>query len=184
MDLEAGRGHAMTKQRAAKRRNRNRQVWFVAHCKLRQEGRANEHLLDQGFGVYLPLVWVDRRGAEIAQPLFPGYLFVRFNPSRKSASLVRCTRGVIGLVKFGDIAAVVPDELVESIKSLEQDGVHPNPRREFRKGDKVRLGPGLGVFSGLLAEVASGGGNRVIVLFEALGRFNRLNVARSDLVLL
>lgn len=55
--------------------------WFVLHTKSRQEKRLSEELLSRGIAHFLPLLpatrYYGRRKAIIAEPLFPGYVFMR-----------------------------------------------------------------------------------------------------------
>lgn len=157
---------------------RSRQSWFVAHCRSSQELSAQERLEQQGFGVYLPLVRSVRRDA--LAPLFPCYMFVRFDPLKQSAAVIRATRGVVGLVRFGSVNAVVPDAIVAALRQMEdEDGVHAGVERGFEVGELVRLKDGP--LAGLLARVAErDGGGRIVLLMDVLGRVNRLSVLRSD----
>ena len=161
---------------------RAKRQWFVAQCRSSQEEVASEALLAQRFEVYLPRVWEERRAAEVAVPLFPCYLFVRFNPARVSSAPIRSTRGVVGLVRFGDLPAVVPDDLIAALKQGEgSDGVFrmsgPPP---LRAGERVVVASGP--FAGCLATVAEAErGARVLVLLDALLRLNRVSLPREML---
>lgn len=161
--------------------------WFVAHCQSAREASASQHLEAQQFEVYLPKVWgtVRKEGLQckVPMPLFPCYLFVRFDPAKQSGSAIRCTKGVVGLVKFGDFPAVVPDAVIGALKEGEgKDGIHLNEDAVFHMGEAVRIVGGP--FAGAVATVAGenqSNGSSVYVLMELLSRVNRLNVSKKFL---
>ena len=60
--------------------------WYVVHTQANGEERARANLERQGFEVYLPRYLKHRRHARrtgpVRRPLFPCYLFVRFDRAR------------------------------------------------------------------------------------------------------
>ncbi len=153
---------------------RSRRQWFAVHCRTAQERSACERLELQGFSPFLPLLSCGDR----IEPLFPGYLFVRFNPARKSGRPIRSTRGVIRLVSFGQgqEPSAVPDELLEELrKRSASSGAIELERPVYRAGQSVRISSGP--FAGLLAKVMhQDPSGRLSLLFEAMGRVNRFSV--------
>ena len=90
-------------------------AWFAVLCKPRAEGLARKHLERQQFPCLLPLVMRQRRTGrgldQRIEPLFPRYLFIETDADGRQLAPVRSTRGVSGLVRFGERAARVPEEL-------------------------------------------------------------------------
>jgi transcriptional antiterminator RfaH len=160
------------------------QRWFAVLTKPYQEDTADLQLRRQEFGVYLPKIKIGRRVGshgwrEVIEPLFPRYLFARFDPTLKSAAPIRSTRGVCGLVHFGrSDPAVVPDPVIEALRARENSsGLHVDRSARLAKGDKVELLQGP--FRGMLASFEEPDGNqRVVLMFTAIG-LNRLTVARA-----
>ncbi len=158
--------------------------WYAVFCKPRQEMVAEANLANQGFGVYLPRLKTPRRCAgrwiDTVAPLFPRYLFVAADLEAQSLAPVRSTKGVSGLVRFGDRPAVVPEDLIEVLRLREDaaTGLHDYRRPLFAAGDPVKLlqGPLAGLEGVFDAET---GDLRVVVLMEMLGRMNRLVVSRD-----
>jgi len=151
--------------------------WLVVMTKPKMEIEAKEHLLRQGFDVYLPL-WIDLRRRpggwqKVQSAMFPRYLFVRPGNGEQSLSPIRSTRGVSQLVRFGTVLAWANDELIEEIRVLEaacnDSGDELMP---FKKGDQVMVMDGP--FKGVSAEVLSSDRQRVILLLQVLGKTQHL----------
>ncbi|WP_244563518.1 transcription termination/antitermination NusG family protein [Pantoea rodasii] len=72
--------------------------WYVAQTKWAQEKYAQQHLTEQGVTCLLPVFSrVRLRNGRVRgvtpQPLFPGYLFVRFDPEVVHTTSIKGTRG-------------------------------------------------------------------------------------------
>ena len=89
------------------------------------------------------------KNSKTQKPLFPGYLFCRFNIG-ENLPHVRWTRGVKKLLPENVNPISVDNEVVEAIRSLEQkDGVIRN--QQLEENDRIRIARGpmkdvLGVF--------------------------------------
>ena len=156
--------------------------WYVVQCKPRQETRAEENLLRQGYACYRPMHVVERlvRGRRVArsESLFPGYLFIQLGESPSWAS-VRSTRGVATLVSFSASPAQVSDELIKLLRQREQAEVSQDIRL-FEVGARLRIKEGP--FAELEAVYAGMDGNeRAIVLLNILQREQRLRVPLKSL---
>jgi transcriptional antiterminator RfaH len=122
--------------------------WFVAHTHPLKEIIAQQHLLEQGFEVYLPRFKKIRRHArkveEVLVPLFPRYIFISMNMKVARWRSVNGTRGVSYLLTNYDRPAVVPNYVIENLKSHEiAYGIVPvNSLITFAKGEKVRVTDG------------------------------------------
>ena len=91
--------------------------WYLLYTKPRKEKLALQHLQNQAYEVYLPLIQVERirhgvRGL-VEEVLFPRYLFVQLDEEgSQSWAQIRSTVGVSQLVKFGTRFAQVSQDLV------------------------------------------------------------------------
>lgn len=158
--------------------------WYAVCCKPRQEAIAEVNLLRQGYHVYSPRIRIRlrRRGhwIDAIEALFPRYIFIRLDPSQRSTSSVRSTRGVVGLVRFGVQPACVPDEVMDALLQQEDagSGLHQDKRPVFSTGEEIKLvdGPLTGM-EGVFAQ--QDGDKRVIVLLELMGKANRVSVSRD-----
>lgn len=161
--------------------------WYAVCCKPRQEVVAEENLLRQNFHVYLPRIRIrrHRRGQWIdaVEVLFPRYIFIRIDHLQRDMAPVRYTRGVVDLVRFGGLPAVVPDEVMDALLHCEDaaSGLHPDSRLRLRTGEMIKLVEGP--FAGMEAIFAEQvGEKRVIVLLELLGKTNKVQVCRDWVV--
>jgi transcriptional antiterminator RfaH len=128
--------------------------WFVVQSNPREEERALHYLREKGFDTYLPRMEVvsvrKLKNVKTEKPLFPGYLFCRFNKEDEILAHVRWTRGVKKLLPESVNPIPVEDEVVKAIQSLQQkDGVIR--KQPFHKNDQIRIARGpmksiLGLF--------------------------------------
>lgn len=148
-------------------------AWYVVHTKPKQEFRALEQLENQGYSCFLPTLRVERAGRvtkTCIEPLFARYLMIRLNSTTENWSPIRSTRGVNGLLKFGDRFATLQDQYVETLKSVPLQPV----RRLFAPGDhvSVRSGPFAGIEGIYQAE---DGEARALILIEMMSHPQILN---------
>lgn len=158
--------------------------WYAVHTKPRQESVVQVHLEKEGLTTFFPKLrrkkTVRRKYQWIVGPLFPCYVFARFDIS-KSGRLVRYARGVSNIVSFGGRPAVVDDSIIETIQGrCEQDTVTIQPPK-LTKGDEVEIQEGP--FSGLrgIFERELSGAERVVILLQSITAGVRLEVSRSQL---
>ena len=159
--------------------------WLIAYTKPRQESQAQIQLQRQHFETYLPLFRKIRRSPQgvlsVHEPLFPRYLMFRPSREGQSISVVRSTRGVSSLVRFGHEPARLPHALVLALR--EQEALREQASIEelshLRAGQRVRLKhTALDGLEGLVQQVSS---KRVAVLLEILGRPTRLQLEHHQI---
>lgn len=151
--------------------------WYVAQTQFAQEKRAEQHLQNQGVDCFLPLytAQVMKGGAlkpVAAQALFPGYLFVRFDPEVIHTTTIKSTRGISSLVSFGGLPAPLPDEVVMKLRS--HDCLSPTPEGPV-DGDRVEILHGA--YEGLEAVwLEKDGMKRAMLLLTIMNREVRVPV--------
>ncbi|HEX8150916.1 MAG TPA: transcription termination/antitermination NusG family protein [Pyrinomonadaceae bacterium] len=147
--------------------------WYVVRTHLKQESRAEFNLKAWNVEVFSPLVKELRvnQFSSVAvaytAPLFPRYIFARFDAS-KLLFKVSYTRGVQGVVGFGEGPVPVEDVVIEFFRSRVGADGSVRVGDEFQDGDEVIVKDGAlhnlkavvsGVYKGaervslLLAEV-------------------------------
>jgi transcription antitermination factor NusG len=133
--------------------------WFVVMSKPGKQEEAYKKLSSNPeLLVFNPKIkqYSTKRSQYIVQPLFPMYLFVKFN-IEKHLRMIKYTRGVL---KILGAPTSIPDTLVENIKQRSDESGIIQAKysiEEIKKGDKVRIinGPLEGietVVSGLYNE--------------------------------
>ncbi len=161
-------------------------AWFCVRSQPKHEHIAAAHLAkDLQVEVFLPRIrfrqLVGRGSRMVTEPLFPGYLFARFE-WRGQLRAVRHGRGVASVVHFGHRWPTVPDEVIDSLRrELGPEEMH-NVTGNFQPGEEVQIAGGS--FHGLLAIVheSTPARQRVAVLMDFLGRQVSIEVAAEHLV--
>ena len=148
--------------------------WNPVYTKPRQEHIARENLERQSFEAYLPLMQVSRkrrgRWIDTIEPMFSRYLFIRLEPGTTSVASVRSTRGVTGLVRFGNTLVPVPEGFMSVLLQTAdaETGVHTPEPNLLQEGDTVVLTDGpLANLEGIYK--TADGDARAIILLNMLG---------------
>ena len=160
--------------------------WYCIHTKPLRERQAVEQLCTYlGFEVYFPRVrlqkTIRRVRRQVTEPLFPRYLFCRFDFASNYRA-VRYAHDVVNLVSFGDEPTVVTNQLICELRSwADEDGL-VIAEQAFSCGDRVQIA--VGPMQGLQAVIleARSDCERVAVLLSILGCDARLTIDRSQLV--
>ena len=128
--------------------------WLGIQAHIRKEKIAAKQLEGRGYEVFLPQYrkqtqWSDRR-IQVDCPLFPGYLFCRFDsrlPPIVTAS------SVVSIVGRGREPEPIPEHEISSVQSMLQSGYMVQPSPYLRVGDRIAIsrGPLRGV-EGLLVK--------------------------------
>lgn len=147
-------------------------------CKPRQDERAEENLIRQGYECVRPKFRQERvlRGLLRArlESLFPGYLFIRMSDDSSWAPL-RSTRGVSHVVSFGSKPLPVPSHLVNELQR--RSGV--NTTTNYKVGDDVRITTGnFAALDAIFMEMD--GESRVILLVKLLNQEYKISVPIID----
>lgn len=125
----------------------------------------------QGFECFLPTFrsarkWSDRV-KEVEQPLFPGYLFCRFDFEQRRPVIT--TSGVIQVVGTGRKATPVADAEIASLQLAVASGLPRQPWPYLEVGQRVRINYGnLRSLEGLLVNLK--GDHRVVLSVTLLQR--------------
>lgn len=147
--------------------------WYVLHTNPKQEERACENLRAWGVETLNPKLKIRRynqfNGAVsyLTQPLFPRYIFARFNALRL-LSKVWFTRGVHKVVCFSGSPVAVDENVIQIINARIDENGFVKTGDDLKRGDKVLVKAGplrnfMGVFDG---EVK--GSDRISVLLTTI----------------
>jgi transcription antitermination factor NusG len=145
--------------------------WFALQVRVRYELGVAEYLDGKGYEWFLPLYkcrkrWSDRIKV-VEAPLFPGYLFCRFNPQNRLPVLK--TPGVIQVVGNNRTPIEVDEREINAIQALVASGVPNQPWPFLELGDRARIESGpLRGLEGILIEFK--GNHRLILSVSLLQR--------------
>lgn len=158
-------------------------AWYVAATKTYKESLAEDNLRNQNFEVYLPRIKTETAINDETktryEPLFPGYIFVRFDPNERSAGTINSTRGILRLISFGTKLAELKTHYVEHL--IERvDKIEPKYEgtKFLKRGEKVDITDGP--FEGLEAVFKQKSGkNRSMLLIKLLSSQQEISVPNS-----
>ena len=163
----------------------SKKEWLCVMCKTQQEFTAEENLKRQGFTVYLPTApnksRKQGRGTTDIKAMFPGYLFIEADLQRQDLSVIRSTLGCIAFLRHGVRPALVPGQVMESIKEAE-DVLHGRfeTNQGFTPGNKYELMERG--FNGHTATfIALDGKDRARVLVTLLNSEHEVKISMSSL---
>ena len=145
--------------------------WFALQTRSRYEHFVAAMLRGKGYELFLPVYTCQRRWSdrikELELPLFPGYLFCRFNPLDRFPILV--TPGVIQVVGIGKSPVPVDDAEIAAIQTAVQSGLPRQPWPFLQIGKRVRVecGPLCGL-EGILVDFK--GRHRLVLSMTLLQR--------------
>jgi len=139
-------------------RKKRRIPGFAVAVRSSQAVLASQSLDRLGYEQFLPVRAVRRQWSDrikvIQEPLFPGYLFCRFDPQNRLPVLM--APGVISIVRSGKTLLPVDGHEIETIRSLLNSRAPLAPHPYLRAGHHVRIeGGALDGVEGLLLAVRS-----------------------------
>src|SRR5260370_329748 len=120
-------------------------AWFALQVRSRWENATEGLLQNKGFETLLPTYPATRRWSDrfkvVESPLFPGYVFCRFDVHNRLPVLI--TPGVISVVGRGKTPVAVDDAEILSIQTAIASGIHMEPWPYVEIGERVRIKAGV-----------------------------------------
>ena len=160
-------------------------VWYCVCARPKHEHIAAARLREAGLEVFLPRIRFKKASVRgpvwVTEPLFPHYLFARFN-LHASRRLVRNASGVSRIVRFGEFVPAVPDEVIAELRARLGSEELRVIEDDFAPDDRVQIADGA--LRGLNAVVTQvrPAIERITVLLEFLGRLTRVELPADTLV--
>lgn len=157
--------------------------WYAIRTRPNHENTAAGGLAAKGYEIYLPTLrmrrrWTDRV-VESDKPLFPGYVFCRFDRLRRLP--VMTTPGVFSIIAFGPEPIPIPESEIDAIQTILQSGLPTEACSLLSEGQVIRIARGsLQGLSGILMKNKSKW--RLVVSVTLLNRSIAVEIDRDWIV--
>jgi len=155
--------------------------WYGVRVRPKSEARASCELSARGLEAFLPTRRLRRRWSDrmktLDVPVFPGYLFCRFDAGERTRVLD--APAVIQVLGVGGTPTPVSETEIQAIQTMVTSRLLLTPWPYLRSGQRVRIdhGPLAGV-DGIVAK-AEDGKPRVVVSVTLLQRSVAAEVERD-----
>ena len=153
--------------------------WYIARIKPNSYHSASQNLERQGFETFLPKMKITQRQKNkfIVKNVyvFPGYMFVCFDPRIITWTKINSTYGVSKILAFNNKPSEISFDLILELKTRYEINSNLTQKEKLKKGDSIKFY--AGPFADLIAKVESvDENNRIWVLLEAMGGYQRLKL--------
>jgi transcription antitermination factor NusG len=154
--------------------------WFALQVRTRWEGSTAVLLSGKGYETFLPTYKTEKRWnarrREVNAPLFPGYVFCRFDAQKRLPVLI--TPGVIAVVGRGRVPLPVDGSEMAAIQAVIASGLRAEPWPYLEIGQRVRIErDALEGLEGILVNFR--GSHRIIMSVSLLHRSVALEIDRA-----
>ncbi len=149
------------------------QNWYALHTRPKHERLVVQRLQDRGVETFLPLVteirrWSDRK-KKLELPLFGCYVFAKFVPKRAERLNVLRVSGVLQLVGSQGEGTPIPNEQIQTVRTLVDGSLPWSPYPFLKIGQRVRVrGGSLEGIEGIL--VSRNGNHTLVISVDAIQR--------------
>ena len=160
--------------------------WFILQFKPNSHHQAERNLNRQGFETFLPLHDTTSRKLSrfinTSKPLFPGYMFIKFDRAEPEWHKINSTYGVSRLITFNSILRSIPTNFVDSLMKRYDLSGKLLPIQKLKKGDQVTVLKGP--FANFIATVEKyEADQRIWILMDLMGRKTKIQTPSDNLTL-
>lgn len=156
--------------------------WLIAQIKPNSYDLAIRNLERQGFEIFLPKMEITQRQNEkfIVKNVyvFPGYMFVCYNPRIINWTKINSTYGVSKILALNNKPTEISYDLILELKKRYQINTNTTKKENLQKGDSIKFY--AGPFADLIAKVENiDKNNRIWFLLESMGSYKRLKLQKD-----
>jgi transcriptional antiterminator RfaH len=160
--------------------------WFILQLKSNSHQIATKNLNRQGFETFLPLKDTTSRRlsrfVNTTKPLFPGYMFIRFDRAEPEWHKINNTYGVSRLITFNSVLKSIPTGFVDNLRKRYDLSGKLLPIQTYKKGDQVKVL--AGPFANFIATVEEyEADQRIWILMDLMGRKTKIQTPSDALKL-
>ena len=157
--------------------------WYIAQIKPNSYLSAIQNLERQGFETFLPKMEMTQRQKNKFVPnnvyVFPGYIFVCFDPRTITWSKINSTYGVSRILAFNKKPSEISSDFILELKIRYEVNSNSIQKEKLQKGDSIKFF--TGPFTDLIAKIESvDEKNRIWILLEAMGGYQRLKLQNNE----
>ena len=161
--------------------------WFILQFKSNSHHLAVKNLNRQGFETFLPLHETTSRRLSrfinTSKPLFPGYMFVRFDKAEPEWHKINNTYGVSRLITFNSNLNSISNSFIDSLMKRYDLSGKLLPIQKLKKGDQVTVLKGP--FANFIATVEKyEADQRIWILMDLMGRKTKITTPSDALKIL
>lgn len=166
---------------AGRAREAETELWYAVQVRCRHEKLVAIALAQKGYQYFVPLykrAENQNRGRHGDVPLFPGYVFCRFDVARRLPILI--TPGVMGIVGLGKHHPVPLDQgEVNAIRRIIDSGILVQPWIFLQVGERVRIEEGpLSNIEGIVLRFKNR--HKLVISVSLLRRSIAIDVSRDS----
>jgi transcriptional antiterminator NusG len=160
----------------------NLECWYALFVKTKYERSVTNSLREKGYEAYLPLRRIERRWADRVKigevPLFPNYVFCRFNLSDKLT--IVATPEVHFVIGHGRRPTAIPEQEISAVRQVVEHGGDVESCESVQTGEPVVVvaGPLKGL-EGVVVKIKNQ--ERLVVSIGILQRGVATEIDRRDL---
>jgi transcriptional antiterminator RfaH len=159
--------------------------WFILQFKSNSHHLAEKNLKRQGFETFLPLHDATSRRTSrfinTSKPLFPGYMFIKFDKAEPDWHTINNTYGVSRLITFNSVLKSIPTIFVDHLMKRYDLSGKLIPIQKFKKGDHVTVLKGP--FANFIATVEKyEADQRIWILMDLMGRKTKIQTPSDNLM--
>ena len=160
--------------------------WFILQFKSNSHHLAAKNLNRQGFETFLPLHDTTSRKLSrfinTSKPLFPGYMFIKFDRAESEWHKINSTYGVSRLITFNSILKSIPTIFVDHLMERYDLSGKLIPIQKLKRGDQVTVLKGP--FANFIATVEKyEADQRIWILMDLMGRKTKIQTPSDNLTL-
>ena len=153
--------------------------WFVAQIKPNSYHTAIQNLERQVFETFLPKMGITQRQKNkfVVKNVyvFPGYMFVCFDPQIINWPKINSTYGVSKVLASNKKPSEISSDLILELKNRYEINSNPTQKEKLQKGDSIKFYSGP--FTDLIAKVEGvDEKKRIWILLELMGGYHRLKL--------
>ena len=153
--------------------------WCIAQIKPNSYRSAIQNLERQGFQTFFPKIEITRRQENKFVVnnayVFPGYMFVCFDPHSINQTKINSTYGVSKILTFNKKPSEISSDLILELKNRYKINSNSTQKEKLQKGDSLKFYKEP--FADLIAKVESvDEKSRIWVLLEAMGGYQKLKL--------